>query len=95
MSELVQTGAVLFLRQISFWRQAQAAVPVLALRSAEQLEGLEGIIAVFDLRQVLFSQQVDERRQAVWNLVVVFWRQLPYEGSYLQANLINIECRVC
>ncbi|CAN0365451.1 unnamed protein product [Ectocarpus sp. 12 AP-2014] len=37
--------------QISFWRQAQAAVPVLALRSAEQLEGLEGIIVVFDLRQ--------------------------------------------
>ncbi|CBJ28531.1 IRC6, uncharacterised protein interacting with AP adaptor complexes [Ectocarpus siliculosus] len=36
---------------ISFWRQAQAAVPVLALRSAEQLEGLEGIIVVFDLRQ--------------------------------------------
>ncbi|CAN0058489.1 unnamed protein product, partial [Ectocarpus sp. 8 AP-2014] len=37
--------------QISFWRQAQAAVPVLALRSAEKLEGLEGIIVVFDLRQ--------------------------------------------
>lgn len=38
--------------QVSLWRQAQKAVPVLALRSAEELAGLEGIIVVIDLRQV-------------------------------------------
>lgn len=38
--------------QVSFWRQAQATVPVLALRSAGELEGVEGIVVVFDLRQV-------------------------------------------
>lgn len=42
--------------QVSFWRQAQASVPVLALRSTEQLEGLEGIIVVIDLRQVRVSR---------------------------------------
>lgn len=46
----VNTGVVFV--QASFWRQAQATVPILALRSADKLEGLEGIIALFDLRQV-------------------------------------------
>lgn len=37
-------------RKVTFWRQAQT-IPILALRSVE-LEGLEGIIVVFDLGQV-------------------------------------------
>ncbi|CAN0440984.1 unnamed protein product, partial [Laminaria digitata] len=43
---------------VSLWRQAQA-VSVLALRSAE-VEGLEGIIVVFDLRQ---EASFEEARQ--------------------------------
>lgn len=45
-------GVSCYCVQVSFWRQAQATVPVLALRSANELEGLEGVIVLFDLRQV-------------------------------------------
>lgn len=40
----------LLLRQVEFWRQVKP-MPVLALRCA-QLEGLEGIIVMFDLSEV-------------------------------------------
>lgn len=47
-----QHRGVLFRVQVALWRQVQATVPVLALRSADKLQGVEGIIVLFDLRQV-------------------------------------------
>lgn len=48
--------------QVTLWRQAQEGMSILALRSVE-LEGLEGIIIVFDLGQVRGEQAslIDQR----------------------------------
>ncbi|CAM9658831.1 unnamed protein product [Scytosiphon promiscuus] len=63
--------------EVSLWRQAQASVPVLALRSAEELGGLEGIIVVIDLRQessfeeaVQWAAFVDDREQCAFRVCV-------------------------
>eukprot|EP00903_Cladosiphon_okamuranus_P017799 g16382.t1 len=74
--------------QVAFWRQAQATVPVLALRSADKLEGLEGIIVLFDLSQessfaeaAQWSAFVDDREQCAFRVCVGSKLDLVPEGS--------------